>query len=200
MHIMTKIYYLLAMAMLGMACSVNADDATGIKNNFTLLHDLTVISVKDSGNRNWDGGCYTQNPIVKIGYDSKNPDISSVRVAVEKCNGIVRANHSYNYLEDAIASNSPDIEITNITVGETAEFDVSVPGRYCLGYCALDNEDKIITMGRMLFDSLYDDGNWSLCGDAEVSSGILSYDNLSSHDFRANGTGFLEEPGDFIWY
>ena len=42
------------------------------ENRFTLLHDLTSISLKDSRNRDWDGGYYTQNPMVNVGFENAN--------------------------------------------------------------------------------------------------------------------------------
>ncbi len=171
------------------------------ENRFTLLHDLTSISLKDSRNRDWDGGYYTQNPMVNVGFENvNNSNIYSMKVSIIKCNGIVRADYTYKLLEDAVKDNSSDIDITHITCGETATFDVSIPGRYCLAYCATDEKNNPVVTGSIHFDSLYDDGNWTVCGEAEISSGVLSSCNLKSHVFSSNGTGILEEPGDLIWW
>ena len=165
-----------------------------------LSHDLTVISVKDSLGRTWDGGCYTQNSTVKISYEASNPDANAIRVSVVRCNGIVNADHNYMLLEDAVEQRSQDIDIAEINSGETADFDVSVPGRYSLAYCTIDMEGATVQKGHVEFDSLYDDGAWIQGGNAELSSGILSSDNHIWHQFKSNGTGFLEEPGDLIWW
>lgn len=169
------------------------------KNNFTLTHDLSSISIKDSKGYEWDGGYYTQNPVVKLRLLSTETEVSYVRVAIEKCNGIVRADYTYKFLEDAVKDNSKDIDITTLNNGESVEYDVSIPGRYCLAYCAIDVYNNPFYTGEIRFDSLYDDGNWSICGQAELSSGVLSSDNHLSHVFSSNGSGFMEEPGDFIW-
>ncbi|MDE5876044.1 MAG: hypothetical protein K2H47_00835 [Muribaculaceae bacterium] len=169
-------------------------------NSFKLLHNLTEISVKDTKGNNWDGGCYTQNPTIKISYECGDPDISSVRVSVLRCNGIIRADYTYFYLEDALEKNISDIDIINIEAGETTEFDISIPGRYTLAYCAIDKEENTVLKGNVKFDSLYDDGKWITCGNAEVSSGLLDSHQTNWHHFMSNGTGFMEKPGDLIWW
>ncbi|MBD5355524.1 MAG: hypothetical protein HDR88_00720 [Bacteroides sp.] len=201
---MRKTITLFAVAGMSAFCWANEPveihaDVESETNKFELFHDLTVISIKDSRDHDWDGGCYTQNPTIKVGYECENANISSVRVSIRRCNGIVRADNTYTLLDYAIESNSPDIEVTTLTSGETAEFDVSVPGRYCLGYCAIGEDNETVLKGRILFDSLYDDGNWITCGDAEVSSGVLVSDKLTSHVFLSNGTGSLEDP-NIIWW
>lgn len=190
---MKKILLVLASLCVGIL-PMMADD------NFTLLHDITSISCKDSHNNEWDGGYYTQNSTVKIGYKSDNPNIRSVRVAIEKCNGVVRADNSYRYLQDAVQENSSEIAISNITGDETAEFDVSIPGRYCMAYCAIDENGKPLFAKSIKFDSLYDDGEWVAVGEAELSSGVLSSENIMAHTFISNGKGFLEVPGYDIWW
>jgi hypothetical protein len=169
-------------------------------NELSLVHNITSVSVKDARDRVWDGGCYTQDPIVNFGYESgSDSNVHSLRVAIVKSNGMVRVARSFTLLEFAVNDNSPDIDITEIVSGETARFDVSVPGRYCLAYCAVDEENQPLFSGSIQFDSLYDDGNWIVCGDAELSSGVLSSENRMSHLFSSNGTGFMESPGDDIW-
>ena len=184
---------------LGSNAQVRGTD-TEAGNDFTLLHDLTKVSVKDSRDRIWDGGYYTQNPTVRVSYECDNTEINSVRFAVLRCNGIIRADYTYYYSVDAVEKNLSDIDIIDIANGETAEFDVSVPGRYSLAYCVTDKEEKTILKKSIEFDSLYDDGLWKVCGEAEVSSGILDSAQTISHHFQSNGIGFLEEPGDFIWW
>ncbi len=169
-------------------------------NNFTLSHNLTEISIKDSKGQEWNGGCYTQVPLLKVSYKCATSDINSVRFAVVRCNDIIRANYTYYFLEDAVEKKVPDIDIISIISEETAEFDVSIPGRYTLAYCAVDKEEKTILKGSLSFDSLYDDGNWMVCGEAELSSGILNSNHTNWHHFLSNGTGFMEEPGDLIWW
>lgn len=161
------------------------------ENGFTLQHDLTSISIKDSKGRDRSGGIYTQMPSVTVGYESDDDsEIHALRVAVKKCDGMVAADGTFTLLHFAVEANSKSIDITTLSEGETAQFDVSVPGRYSLGYCAVDEEGNPLKSGLLYFDSLYDDGNWTVCGEAELSSGVLSSENVMSHTFDEPGGGY----------
>ncbi len=161
------------------------------ENGLTLQHDLTSVTMKDYTGRDRTGGKYTQKPSVTVGYESGNDsEIHALRVAVKRCNGMVAVGASFTILHYALEENSKKIDITTLTEGETAQFDVSVPGSYCLGYCAVDEADKPVKSGLIYFDSLYDDGNWKVCGEAELSSGVLSSEYVMDHTFDEPGGGF----------
>ncbi len=190
------------MAVIPCVCKAQSPAVLESENDigFRLINDINVVSVKDAINRDWYGGCYTQNPTVRIGYECDYPDVNSISVAVMRCNGIVKADDNYMLLENAVEKNANGIDIVQIIKGDMAEFDVSVPGRYCLAYCVSDKDGATIETGSVKFDSLYDDGNWKTCGEAKISSGVLSSEYNYWHTFLSNGTGFLEDPGDLIWW
>ncbi|MDE7377292.1 MAG: hypothetical protein K2N16_10650 [Muribaculaceae bacterium] len=195
---MHKILSLLTMALLPIL--LGAQNVIDNGEGFALMHDITSASITDSRGRDWDCGNFTQNPTVKVSFNSKDPEIKSLRVAVKRCNGMVRAGYTFTLLSYAVADNAPNIDIKSISSGQIAEFDVSIPGRYCLAYCAVDEFDNPIFTELIEFDSLYDDGNWVYLGEALLSSGVLSSENICWHVFYSNGTGFLESPGDDMWW
>lgn len=169
-------------------------------SDFVLSYDLVASNVVDETGRVWYGGHFTEMPEVTIGMSDDESLVKSIKVSVMRCNGIVRTNYTYMLLEDAVEKGNEDVDIKVVSPGTHVEYDVSVPGRYCLGFCLLDAEERILDKGSIYFDSLYDDGAWIECGEAELSSGILDGDNVMWHHFHSNGNGFMETPGDVTWW
>lgn len=159
--------------------------ADGEGDSGVVTNTLTHVSVRDERGRDWDGGYYTQEPQVSVTFVDAVRGIVKVRASVMRCNGIVRADGTYKLLEDAVDAASPDVNIQTLQHGDSADFDVSLPGRYTLSWCAHNDQEELVDNYSVSFDSLYDDGRWTSCGNATLQSGALSGKNEFSHLFES---------------
>lgn len=166
-------------------CSFAAETGQEGSDSGAVINSLTQVTVRDERGRDWDGGYYTQSPSVTLKFADAARGITEVRASVMRCDGIIRADGTYKFIENALEAESPDLNIQTLGPGESADFDVTIPGRYSVAWCAYNESGDLIEKHRISFDSLYDDGQWTACGNAALSSGLLSNKTDTYHLFQS---------------
>ena len=160
---------------------------------YSLKTDIRQVRVSDERGDEWDGGCYTLSPEVKVKIDGDVSGLSEFRVIVDKSQAMVYSSHGYTLLEFAVIDNDPMFEIKDVLKENETTFPTDIPGCYQLAYCAIDHEGEVVLSGSIVFDSLYDDGQWEEYGEAKVSSGMLSPESEVAHIFTFWRTSTGEE-------
>lgn len=166
-------------------CSFAGETGEARSDSGVVTTSLTQVLVRDERGRDWDGGYFAQSPSVSVTFADAARGLSEVRASVMRCNGILRADGTYKFIENALEAESPDLTIQTLVPGESADFDVAIPGRYSLAWCAYDESGELVEKHRISFDSLHDDGHWISCGNATLSSGALSNKNEPYHLFES---------------
>lgn len=166
-------------------CSFADETAQDAGDSGVVTNSLIQVTVRDDRGRDWDGGYYTQLPKVSVTFADASRGIVKVSASVMRCDGILRADGTYKFIEDALESESPDLDIEALGSGDSVDFDVAIPGRYSLAWCAYNESGELMEKHQISFDSLNDDGQWISCGNATLSSGALSNKNEPCHLFQS---------------
>lgn len=171
-----------------------------VEFNSNLIHPTAT----DPSGNVWDGGYYTQEGTVKVSFNALDPSVETIRIGTLRGTGFIRGPKGFTHIILIVDQNQEWFDVKSLAPGETFSYDISTPGLYCLRYCAVDADGNILEAKTIDFDSLYDDGNWTTVGTATLSSGILNGiledTDKYEHLFVSNGNGWLEQPGDDVWY